>query len=156
MASSASSTKVCYHIQNFGEFQTVAILYDSTHIPSVNRQTVVTLGKAAINYCQLSLFGDTERSPAMSAFLTYLFSVHKYPGSFVSYALLVNLSESWREITLIASQLTQHNEGHDNSPPCPVSSVKANLSSSRMFSQRQFWWTVTFRSSTVMWLWNNF
>lgn len=155
MVSSASSTKFCYHIQNFGGFSNSG--FTTPHIPSVNKHKLWwPMAKAAINNCQLALFGDTEGSPVMSTFLTYLFSVHKYPGSLVSYTLPVNLSKSWREIILIASQLPQHNKGRDNSPPCPASSVKANLSSSRMFSQSWFWWTVTFRSHTVTWFWNNF
>lgn len=139
-----------------GDFQTVAILYGSTHIPSVNKHKLWwPWAKAAINNCQPVLFGDIERSPATSTFLTYLFSIHKYPGSLVPYALPVNLSKSWTEITLIASQLTQHNKRRHNSPPCPASSVKANLNSSGMFSRGRLWWTVTFRSSAVTWFWIN-
>lgn len=32
--------------------------------------------------------------------------------------------------------------------------MKADLSSSRMFAQSWFWWTVMFRSGTVTWFWN--
>lgn len=72
-------------------------------------------------------------------------------------ALSLNLSKSRTEKILIASQLTQHNKRHYNAPPCPASSVKANLGSSRMFSQSSFWWTVTFGSSAVVACsWNNF
>lgn len=55
---------------------------------------------------------------------------HKYPGSLVPYAQSVYLSESWAEITLIASHLTQHNKRHYNTPPCPASP--------RMFSLRLY------------------
>lgn len=123
-------------------------LWLHTHSSGKQTQTVVTWAKAAINNCPPALFGDIERSPATSTFLTYLLSVHKYPGSLVPYALPVNLSKSWTEITLIASLLTQHNKRHYNRPPCPASSVKANLSSSRMFSQSWFWWTLYKRPVT--------
>lgn len=54
-----------------GGFQTVAVLYGSTHIAVVNKHKLWwPCPKAAINNCHSALLGDTERSPAMSTFLT--------------------------------------------------------------------------------------
>lgn len=152
------NTIFCHHRCNFGgKIQTVVILCGSTHIPPVNKHKLRwPWEKAAINNCQPALCGGKERSPATSTFPAYLFRVHKYPWSLVPNALPVILSKSWTEITLIASRLTQHNKRLHKSLPCPASSAKTNLSSSGMFSQSWFWWTVTFRRSTLAWVWNKF
>lgn len=55
--------------------------------------------------------------------------MHKYPGCLGPSALPVHQPKGWTEITLIASQLNQHNKRHNNGPPCPcvISESKSDL-----------------------------
>lgn len=104
----------CNHRHHFGgNFKQWPFF--TTHSSRNQTQTAVTWAKTSINNCQRALFGDIERSPATSTFLTYLCSVHKYPRSLVPYAPSVYLHKSL--VRNHSDCIWAHNKRLRNNPP---------------------------------------